>query len=358
MSADLNNGAFCVLPFIEKFQNLNGKRYVCCHSDIPVDSQKVIQIQQNIYNGIKVPECSGCYQKESKNTISPRQRESVRWLKDSEVKKYVGSWTPDTKSKTFFYDVRYSNKCNLACISCNPKDSSLWAKELNIEVEKNTLDFTIEELISAKQIYLAGGEPLIIDEFLQLIDTIADQDTQPELVINTNLTRVTDDLKYTLSKIKNLTLNVSIDAYESVNEYHRWPLRWPKLIDNLRWVSDNVSATIRITTVVDAVSIFNIDQLINIESLFDQWYLVVLNTPNSLLIENLPNYLKNQIADNFKKIKKSKFYTTDPEFKTTVDHILLQIFESGDPKLLSKYIANLDRRRNINHENYLGAVLI
>jgi sulfatase maturation enzyme AslB (radical SAM superfamily) len=79
-------------------------------------------------------------------------------------------------------------------------------------------------------VYLAGGEPLIIEQFIDLIERIAESDTQPELVINTNLTTISDRVNVSLQKIKNLTMVVSVDAYESVNEYHRWPLKWEKFL--------------------------------------------------------------------------------------------------------------------------------
>lgn len=357
MSANLTNLAFCVLPFIEKFQNLNGKRYLCCHSDIPIESTDLPKIQQDILNGIKIPECSKCYQLESNKVISPRQRESVRWLKDLEVKEYVENWTPDRTPKTFFYDVRYDSKCNLACITCGPGASSLWAKELGVDTTNHKLDFSLDELAVAKKLYLAGGEPLIIDNFILLINHIAGLDQQPELVINTNLTAINDELKKSLSKIKNLTLTVSIDAYKSVNEYHRWPMRWDKLFNNLIWLRDNIQCNIQVNSVVDAVSILNIDRLVAIEHLFDQWNLSILTTPASLLVQNLPEHLKKTTADNFSNIKKSKFYATDVMFKTAVDHLLLVIFKSGHSELLSMFIKQLDHRRNIDHKTYLGISL-
>jgi hypothetical protein len=54
MPANLTNPAFCVLPFIEKFQSLNGKKYLYCHSNVPVESQNLLKIQQDIFNGRKI----------------------------------------------------------------------------------------------------------------------------------------------------------------------------------------------------------------------------------------------------------------------------------------------------------------
>lgn len=352
MPANLKNGAFCVLPFIEKHQSTDGKNYVCCYSNIPIDN--ATELKQKIYSGERIPHCSKCYDLDDRKSISPRLRESIQWLKDSEVKQYLDSWTPETQDKIFFYDLRIDNKCNLACIMCGPRASSLWAKELNIDIVKNPLKFDIRDCLTAKKIYLAGGEPLIIDEFAELLGQVSELEVQPEIVINTNLSNISDKVASRLSKIKNLTLTVSVDAYGQVNEYHRWPLKWNKFIDNLNWIRNNVDCTIQLNSVIDAVSIINVYQLIELEDLVDYWDLsLVINVPE-LCVNNLREDQKELIIENFKKIKQSKFYTKDPTFKSRVGMIIDKIKEPGDHFMLSSFLKNLDQRRNINHINYLG----
>jgi len=358
MSTFLKNKAFCVLPFIGKFQELDGKDYLCCYStNIPLNND-IVELSNKIYNGEQIPHCKNCYTLDSQKIISPRLRESSTWLKDTEIVSYLTDWTPDSEHKTFFYNLKFDNKCNLACISCSPRDSSLIAKELNITAPKYKLNFDINDCLRAKKIYLAGGEPLIIDEFIDLIFKIADLDQQPELVINTNLTTVTPELKSVLSRIKNLTLTISVDSFGSVNEYHRWPLKWDKFINNLLYVRNNINCTVLFNSVVDAVTVINLAGLVEIEHLADRWNLTILTYPSALVVNNLPEKEKENIAQQFAGIKNSKFYAEDVNFKSKVDGILLQIANTGDPYLLSNYIAQIDQRRNINHTTYLGINLI
>jgi len=357
MSSFLTNTAFCILPFIEKFQSLNGNEYLCCHSRVAVSNNK-IELAEKIYNGEKIPHCEQCYNLDNQKIISPRLLESSRWIKNPEVNSYMQQWTATGNQQTFFYDLRFDNKCNLACISCNPKDSSLWAKELGVDIPKYKLNFDINDCLTAKKIYLAGGEPFIIDEFIELISKIADLNTQPELVINTNLTTLTPELQSILIRVKNLTLTVSIDSFGSVNEYHRWPLTWNKLMNNLKCARENLNCTILMNSVIDAVTIINAAKLVDIEHLVDQWNLSILHNPSALLINNLPKVEKEKIVEKFKDITQSKFYSTDPTFKSKVNNILLQIKKPGDPYLLSNYIKQIDQRRNIDHTTYLGINLI
>jgi MoaA/NifB/PqqE/SkfB family radical SAM enzyme len=332
---------------------------LCCHSSTPLgnlDTAEINALKVKLLNGEKIQHCQNCYNSESSGSISPRLLESSRWLKDPEVQDYIDNWQVDGDHKIFFYDLRYDNKCNLACISCNPRDSSLWAKELGINTNQPRVDIDLAQIRSAKKVYLAGGEPLINELFIDLIEQISTQDQQPELVINTNLTRTNDRLKKSLTRIKNLTLTVSVDAWGKVNEYHRWPMKWEKFIENLTWAS-GIGCNIQFNSVVDAVTVLNIHKLQEIEHLCNQWSLSVLYRPYSLLINNLPEEIKQSVHDNFVNIRESKHYYNNLIFKTRVDSIATAILEPGDSTLLSLYIKELDQRRNINHYDYLGTHL-
>jgi len=181
---------------------------------------------------------------------------------------------------------------------------------------------------------------------------VAGQDQQPEVVINTNLTRVNTDMQMTLQRLKNLTLVISVDAYNRVNEYHRWPMNWKKFINNLTWAKD-IGCTIQFNTVLDAVSIINAAELVEIESYCDMWNLTILTGPAELQINNLPEHARDQVRDSWEKIKSSKFFTKDPVFKSRVAHASALLDQLGSSTVLANYIAALDSRRDINHQNFL-----
>ena len=353
----LKSKTFCVLPWIEKYQYLDGLDYVCCHSDVPVLQTEMDSIRTRILNQESVPHCKSCYKLDQQQVISPRLQESSRWLKDPEVKTLIEQWKPGDPESTFFYDLRFDNKCNLACICCEPESSSLWARELGVKIKPQSIRFHTEDMVKSKKIYMAGGEPLIIKQFIDLLERVSKQDQQPEIVINTNLTRINSDIQKILREIKNLTLLVSVDAYGSVNEYHRWPMKWNKFISNLDWAKD-IGCTINFNTVIDAVTIMNAADLVDIEHYCDQWNLSVLTFPSSLCINNLPRSLIPQITQHWQKIKTSKFFKTDIAFRSHANHAQNLLDHMGDPSELTSYILELDRRRNINHENFLPMKLI
>ncbi len=355
----LKNGTFCVLPFIEEFQDVNGNRKFCCYSKElidSIDSHDTNKLRQKILAGESIPHCQSCYNQEKNKVISPRLKETARWLRDPEVKQYIDQWEQNQQLQTFFYDLRVDNKCNLACISCGPLYSSLWAKELEVNSNNISIDYDLDKLSKAKMIYLAGGEPLIIDQFNSLLEAVAQQEIQPEIVINTNLTRINDNIASTLKKIKKLTLTISVDAFGSINEYHRWPMSWDKFMRNLEWAR-SIGCTIQFNSVIDSVSIWNIDQLIQIEHIADFWTLTNLVSPAALCINNLSIDLKPLAITKFEQIKRSRFYTTDPIFRSQVDAVINNINQPGDPDLLSMYITQIDQRRQINHFEYIGTKL-
>ena len=83
------------------------------------------------------------------------------------------------------FDVRWNNTCNSSCIYCGPRDSSKWASLLKIE-NKKPLHTTQNENISKffkqyganlKTIAMIGGEPLLLNENISLIDKIPEQTT-------------------------------------------------------------------------------------------------------------------------------------------------------------------------------------
>lgn len=345
------NKTFCVLPFIHKHKRLSGFDTLCCYSQYPVGD--VGKVRDRLLNGEKVPHCNTCYNYENNGIVSHRIKQNKRWLADPEIKKYIDSYTPSRKEVVYSYDLRYSNTCNLACIGCIPQQSSLWAKELNVHIDPIKLEFDLEDISKAKFVYLAGGEPFLTTELVKLLKTISELEVQPEICISTNLTVQDDEVKKICEKLKSLTIQISIDGTKKVAEYHRWPINWGKFYSNLEWAK-SLNCNLRFNTVIDAVNISFVHELLEFDDYVTSWGLSMLLMPPALRIENLPDRHKQFAYNNFIQLKKSKHYHTDDMFKTNLDSMADKILKSGTPKILSDFIQTLDSRRNINHIDYLG----
>lgn len=352
-----SNKTFCALPFIHQHQGLLKTNYLCCDSSHPIGDifdHNSDSLRQQIWNGQPIPHCAVCYKLEESSQVSPRQKHTIRWLKDPTVKQYLTNWQLGQIPNIVSYDMRSNNTCNLACVMCWYGASSLWARELGMP-NSEPVTFNHHKMLDSKYICLAGGEPLLIDECLKLIAAISQQDQQPELVINTNLTTVSDETFAQLSLIKNLTLVVSVDAFGHVNAYHRWPIAWPKFMHNLERAKEFLGKDrIMFNTVIDAVSVFGVGQLIEIEEHAGHWNLENLVMPVEILLENTPTQHKPLAHVQLAQLKHSRFYSTDLAFKQAVDHAVIQLDKIGEPDLLRGYINSIDQRRKINHQDYLG----
>ena len=346
-------GTFCVLPWIQEYTNIKGARQFCCYSDREIASVDQADIlRQKIWNKEKIPHCDVCYQLENKKTISPRQKETVRWFKQTDVRSYF-SQTDCPEFRPLYIDLRADNKCNLACISCGPDYSSLWAKELNLSsvVKHNSINY--ESLHQYKKIYMAGGEPLIISDYIKVLNFIAENNLDTEVVINTNLTNLSKSVITAIKKIKKLSVTVSVDAYGKINEYHRYPLKWSKFLNNLETIY-NCSIPIDFNTVVDAVSIFGIGGLNNISHIPNTWNLSIITRPNWLALKNIPEHLKPLAISNLEALKTNRFFNTDIEYKTKINQIEKDIMSKGDSQSLIDQIKLLDSRRKIYHADYMN----
>lgn len=350
-------GTFCVLPWIEEYINLSGKKQFCCWSDRSIaDNNHANLLRQKIWNEEKIANCESCYTLENNQTISPRQKETIRWFKHRDIKQYFDS-DVCPEFRPAFLDLRTNNKCNLACISCNPDSSSLWAKELKIRIEPKLTAINYDKLKQYKKIYMAGGEPLIIEDYIKVLNYVADNNLDIEIVINTNLTNLSDSVISAISKIKNINFTVSIDAYDKINEYHRYPLKWSKFLNNLKKLT-NLKVNLDFNTVVNAITIFGLGELTKLSHIPNMWNLSILTTPDWLKLSNIPSHVKPLALDNLNNLKEDKFFKKDVVFRSRIYQIEEEIKADGDSKLLSHQIKILDNRRNINHLDYMGFSLI
>lgn len=361
----LNNGTFCVLPWIHDLTHLDGKKYICCVSrglNLPVNddlySEASYEMRKKIYNGEKIPQCQICYKQEAEGIKSFRQTESLSWFKrDAETREYFSTLTADTPPKLFYYDIRYDSKCNLACVSCGPGSSSLWKKELGIPIIEHTLEIDYTNMLSAKKIYLAGGEPLVIDKHIELLKWLSENHSEVEVIINTNLMGLKPEVLEIFKKLKNLSLVISIDSWGKSLEYVRYPLTWNKFLRNLDTIKE-AGIKFYFNTVISAVAVFGWEELNTLDQYEPQdWYLFPLEHPMWLRLENIPANLKQRAYDCITPMKDSKFYLTNERFKLSIDHCLEKVMIVGNSELLKDEILKLDSRRKINHSEYLGVNL-
>jgi sulfatase maturation enzyme AslB (radical SAM superfamily) len=276
------NPGFCILPWVEHMTR-NDYAVLCCRSHKPVTKCLSVDdwahdagyqaIRADMLQGHTRPDhCDACYQQEAVSSSSDRYRETLEWTNRLKLDSLADL---DSIREPVYFEMRASNKCNLKCRTCGPEYSHLIAHErkamqilpANYRAERNNNRFESMPMHTMRKLYVAGGEPLIMPEFIGFLNRARDAGYRDfELVINTNCTTLTDQFRDLIQDFNNVTFIVSIDGVGAVNDYIRSNSQWYKILSNLHWLNDH-KFHISINTVV---STYNAARLHEIFQWLDQ----------------------------------------------------------------------------------------
>ena len=327
------SSTFCVLPWIHLATRPNGDMRLCCNSNSSgAGSDHTIGLVKNetgqpanfgkessmsawnndymrsvrttMLDG-KIPaSCQKCFKEESKGVASKRIWETASWvLDDIDLEELVKQTAEDgtIPEKLVYLDLRLGHTCNLKCVMCSPHDSSLWvsdhkkifplfqnaALKSQMRWDQETFDNKWHEnenfwkemyaqIPNLKQVYFAGGEPLLIKEHKIFLEEIIRQGYADKILIryNTNGLLIDDSIIELWKKFKKVKVGFSIDALGDKNYYIRYPSDWSTIEKNLH-ILDNTPSNIEVS-IATAIQILNIKQL--------------------------PEFAKWKIQQNFKKV--------------------------------------------------------
>jgi len=296
---------FCFKPWVERYSHF-GTCGPCCVNyklfkgnirDYEY-SNELKQLRKDFLAGKKPSSCSGCWDAEEQGIKSVRQT-------DNRI-----------KSKNLStISVSLSNKCNFKCRMCNPEDSSAWAldtkacdildwHDVPTDTNTSTVDWIIE--VAKKQnlhLRVMGGEPLITDEFLYLLEEIDKYNLYDNvyLILTTNLSvlsyRGVNYLQY-FEKFPKLDIYASFDGVGRVGEYIRHGFNFNKFDKNIQ------KASKYITHLCVTIQMYNLFDMPNIFAYADRYKLKVnfnfLVTPSFLRIENLSLKDKKAVLKHYK----------------------------------------------------------
>ena len=368
----INNGSFCVLPFIHQEKKFNGSYHICCYgdqlqSDVLNDSslgcfnsEKMSTIRLAMLNGIKHDACKSCYQQEENNISSPRLRENVTWANWKEtnavIEKSINKFVNQQVMHPISYDLRYSNTCTLKCRMCNSSSSSALNaeyKKLKSEwpekfwtIDNPRINHELELTDDIIKIYLAGGEPLVEPYNLELLEKLVVHNTNVSLLINTSLNIVTDRFLQVLNKFKNLTLVVSIDGTDRVNDYIRHGSNFNTVIENIKKLQHH---NLMFSTCVSMYNIFNISNLVKfINQQFPNAThgIHLVNDIPEIFVDNIPiEYRTSLIIDLESCLDKLSDFT-----RTGIQNIITVLkqnnYDANNFQGFIKYTTILDNARN------------
>ena len=328
-----NSKTFCILPWIHFATRPNGDMRLCCSSNasgagndhtvglvknengVPANfgketpmsawnndymkSVRRIMLSGNIPNS-----CSKCFQEESKGVASKRVWETGTWIEEGiDVEELISATQEDgtIPEKLVYLDLRLGHTCNLKCVMCSPHDSSMWVQDhkkvfplfqSNIIKQQMTWDQKqfnnywhenpdfweemYKQIPNLKQVYFAGGEPLLIKEHKKFLEEIIKQGYADKILIryNTNGLLIDESIIDLWTKFKKVKVGFSLDAVGDRNYYIRYPSDWATIEKNLHRL-DNTPDNIQVS-IATAIQILN--------------------------IKHLPELAKWKIKQNFKKV--------------------------------------------------------
>ena len=425
---------FCILPFIHLSTRTNGAMQLCCHAnsgsaedyrsighnrkdtgefvyvdqDRPSDywnTEYYKSIRKKFMQGQAPVECRACFQEEAAGYRSKRQWENEEWEEKLSFEEVLARVEPDGTSP---FDIKYAdmklgNKCDLACLMCNPGDSSKWIPDYNKLMEtdlnqetKNALYWRKGEgklnwykadsvfwkdieakLNSIENFYIIGGEPTINSEFKSFLDMCVESgySDRINLRFNTNALTVSDELKTLYSRFKTALIHLSIDGIGAYHDLIRYPSTWSDMLVKLKYW-DNSPSNVKLTvdTTVSILNVMHIDELIKWK--VSQRYKKInryptnqgligmhfLHSPDILNVTVLPKHLKTQVEEKINNLK-LWIQQTDTEGKDVVQKYkkldaLVNFMNSQDNShIWPRTIEYLDKMDNIRQTDWKSVLL-
>jgi len=360
----LTNKHFCPMPWTGLMYNVDGRVKNCIRSAGSIGNIKDNSIEEillgptnvtkqtNIVNNQPASGCHTCYElehgKEGFDIISDR----IFYIREFK-RTPLDTYQPNNFDLQTI-DVRWTNLCNFACVYCGPEFSSKWASELDIipvvpadTQKENFKQYIFDHANQLDHVYLAGGEPLLMKENLQLLDRIR---PETQLRINTNLSKVDTQVFDRICQFKNVHWIVSVETIEHEFEYIRYGGRWTDFLDNLniiRSLGHKISFNM-LHFMLNYQSIFGCVDLLTAMGFHNNSFIIgPLLNPDYLNIRHLPDNVLNSVKATLEqRIATSPGFLLEDSYRNMLNYIQQPIDKNFNESM--RQLAQLDQRRNIN----------
>lgn len=257
---------FCMLPWIHMHGYPDGRAYPCCDSiyHYPIgnfneksmeevwNDEPMKEVRRNMLSKTDCKQCERCYAKEKDGVYSLRNSFNKHF--GHHIKEVLPATHDDGQLDVFkfrYYDIRFSNLCNMKCRICGDTFSNLWAEENKKRYEwavdtktlihsgrseTDMMDQLDAHIPHVEQIYFAGGEPLIMPEHYKLISKLIEQEKfDVKLTYNTNFSKVIygkHNILEDWNKFKSVSVGASLDGEGAQAEYMRKGTKWDNIVRN------------------------------------------------------------------------------------------------------------------------------
>ena len=343
------------------------------------------ELRQQLINGEKPDKCRACWKQESTTGSSRRM-----WMLQK-IKRKPETYTVDAPFELRHMDLNFGNTCNLKCRMCGSWGSTHWFKEDARLQARNplydrhigdsqprTIDVTMwrsmeEKLSNMERIDFKGGEPLMQEGMFEVLQMLVNNGSAPKVELGyvTNGTKTPERLKELWPHFRRVTLNVSIEATGTLQQYIRGSnvQTIEQLEQNLHWYDQFENVKGHFST---AISIYNIFDLQNLADWIDrvtkdlkQWKHMVADRTSDSLLEyqrpnefnllvtkpayldpnNMPPHVKQRVLETWDKGYHSLDFMRENLHKTKYKEDQWQLFKN--------FTRDLDDIRNTNVLDYI-----
>jgi organic radical activating enzyme len=255
-------------PWIHLHAYPTGEAWPCCHAEMKVgpvgncrdntlseiaNSDAMRKLRLDMLDESTNEYCTRCYEQEASGFFSGRQSANKHHghnINEVNATDHSGAVEPFVMS---YWDIRFSNLCNLKCRSCGHIFSSQWYQDQvklagpQWKLENKPLNYAgrfetdiWEQLVThidyVEQIYFAGGEPLLMEEHYNILEELVRREMfHVRLIYNTNFTHVKlrDRTVFDYWKrFKSVAVGASLDAMGPRAEYIRKGTDWAVVESN------------------------------------------------------------------------------------------------------------------------------
>lgn len=387
---DRTSGYFCMAPWVHMSIWPNGDAYPCCVydwkesignvNDLGIEgvwnSEKMRKLRLDLINGEKPEGCKRCTTLDDQHIFSYRRKITEDYKHHRPLVDQTKEDGTVEKVNLAYFDIRFSNLCNMKCRSCGPHFSSKWAEDTIgrpeiIEINHEEAWEEIEKYIDTiEEIYFTGGESLFQEQHYKLLDMIIEKGKHPKLVYNSNGSRLDYKGKKVINywnKINNkIEFQVSLDQIGTKAEYARHGQKWSTIDNNLKYIRDNMSnVEIIPNPTVSVLNILDLDKII--KYLFDNRlatnYNINLNnilmTPEWLNIQILPKPLKAEaetrlrsLIEHLNEYEDMDYYTKN-YYIDCLPKIINMMWEKDESHKIEEFKKEMKNLDTIRDENFI-----
>ena len=393
---------FCIYPWTHLHAYPTGEAYPCCGAEMksgPVgDCRKNTLKEIWNSNGMKKlrtdmlsetwnSACTRCYEQENSGFFSMRNsaNKHLGHHIDKIDKTNVDGSVDDFEM--VYWDIRFSNLCNLKCRSCGYIFSSQWHNDQVKLLKEHGPDFAkktkvlnyagrnqtdmweqlIPHLDYVEQIYFAGGEPLMMEEHYNILDELERRGRfGVRLIYNTNFTHVRLKDREVFDywkKFKSVAIGASLDDMGARAEYIRKGTNWADVERNRR-------AMIEICPEVDfyispTLSIMNAWSLPDFHRAWVQQGLIKPQDLNINILQDPVHYRIDIAPAEFKEQLRAKYQEhlnwlrpLDPLNRATVgfESAIKFMMDTDNTHLIDTFWAKTHELDAIRNENLLDVI--